>query len=141
VNRRTLVVGLAAAALACLAVACDEPDQVRINLAEPFAGRGNPAGSQRVLQGARVRLRQHGFVHQEGTAPAPDGELWLWHEGRADALETRLTSSDDGITITLRQVKGERGPEFQTVLNKLSGVVNACRTAGASPPVSPQARP
>lgn len=142
VNRRTLVVGLAATALACLAATgCDEPDQVHIILAEPFAGRGNPAGSERVLDGARVRLRQHGFVHQAGTAPAPDGERWLWHEGRADALETRLASSDEGITITLRQVKGERGPEFQMVLNKLSGVVSACMAAGASPPVSPQARP
>lgn len=141
-SRRTLVVGMAATAWACLFTpACDEADQVHIILAAPYAGRANPAGSERVLAGARVRLREHGFVHQAGAPPEPDGELWLWHGGRADALETRLASSDDGITITLRQVEGERGAEFQAVMNRLSGVVSACMTTAASPPVSLPTRP
>jgi len=128
---------MAATALACLfTTACDEADQVHIILAAPYAGRASPAGSERVLAGARVRLREHGFVHQAGAPPEPDGELWLWHEGRADALETRLASSDDGVTITLRQVEGERGPEFQATMNKLSGVGRACITTATSPPVS-----
>lgn len=139
-NRGTVVVGIAAA-LSCLATtACHEADPVHIMLAAPYAGRTNPAGSERVLAGARVRLREHGCVHQGGAAPDPDGEVWIWHEGRADGLETRLASSDVGITITLRQVQGERGPEFQAMMNKLSGVVTACMTA-ASPPVSPHTRP
>jgi hypothetical protein len=110
-------------------------------LAAPYAGKANQAGSQRLLAGVRVRLREHGFVYQGGAAPEPDGELWLWHEGRPDALETRLASSDDGITITLRQIQGERGPEFQAMQNTLSGVVSACMTAAASPPISLQTRP
>ena len=118
--------------------ACNEADQVHIRLTAPYAGTANPAGSQRVLAGARVRLREHGFVHQGGAAPERDGELWVWHEGRPDALETRLASSAEGITITLRQVQGERGPEFQATQNTLSGVVRACMTAAASPPVSPR---
>ena len=102
---------------------------------------GNPAGSERVLAGARVRLREHDFVHQGGEASQQDGELWVWHEGRRDALETRLASSDDGITITLRQNGGARGPQFNAMLNKLSGVVSACMTAPSSPTVTRQTRP
>lgn len=137
VSRRTLVVGMAASAWVCLfATACDEPDQVHIILAAPYAGKANPAGSERVLSGARARLREHGFVRQAGAPPEPAGERWLWHEGNADALETRLASSDDGITITLRQVEGERGSEFQVMMNELSGVVSACMTTAASPHVS-----
>jgi hypothetical protein len=134
---------MAAMGLSCLAAtACNEADQVHIMLAAPYAGKANPVGSERVLAGARVRLREHGFVHQGGAAAAePDGELWLWHEGRPDALETRLASSDEGITITLRQIQGERGPEFQAVQNTLSRVVSACMAAAASPPVSLQTRP
>jgi hypothetical protein len=137
VSRRTLVVGIVVTAWACLfTAACDEADQVHIILAAPYAGRVNRAGSERVLEGARVRLREHGFVHQAAASPEPVAEVWLWHEGRADALETRLASSDEGVTITLRQVEGERGPEFQAVMNTLSGVVSACMTTAASPPVS-----
>jgi len=87
-----------------------------------------------------MRLREHGFVREGGAALDPDGELWLWYEGRSDALETRLTSSDDGIMITLRQVTGERGPEFLSMENTLSRVVSACMTTGASP-VPPPRRP
>ena len=129
---------MVATASACLFIAaCDEADQgSTIILAAPYAGRANPAGSERVLEGARVRLREHGFVHKAGASPNPGGEVWLWHAGRADALETRLASSDEGVTITLRQVEGERGSEFQAMMNRLDAVVSACMTTAPLAPVS-----
>jgi hypothetical protein len=115
-----------------VATGCDERNQVHIVLSAPYAGKANPAGSERVLAGARVRLGEHGFVHEGGEASQPDGELWAWHEGADDALESRLTSSDDGIAVTLRQVKGERGPQFNAMLNTLSRVVSACMMTAPS---------
>ena len=118
------------------AATADDSDQVHIVISAPYAGRANPAGSERVLAGVRVRLREQGFVPQGGAASDADGERWLWHEPRLDALETRLESSDDGVMITLRQLQGGRGPQFEATFSKLSAVVGACMTAA-----TPQPRP
>ena len=128
VTSQPFAIGLAVTLSLLVLVACDEPNEVHISLPPPYAGKTNPAGAERVLAGARVRLREKGFVHQGGAANEHDGEVWVWHEGRPDALRTRLGSSDDGVTITLRQVSGERGPEFNAAMNTLDGVVGACMT-------------
>jgi hypothetical protein len=141
VTRRVVVLGLATVLSFLALTGCDEPNQVYITVPPPYAGTPNPAGAERVLAAARVRLGEHGFVHQGGEASEQDGEVWVWHEGSSDSLETRLESSDKGITITLRQITGQRGPEFNAMLHKLSGVVRACMTLPSSPAGSGQTRP
>jgi len=77
VSRRTLVVGMVATASACLFIAaCDEADQgSTIILAAPYAGRANLVGSEWVLEGVCVRLREHGFVYKAGASFNPGGEV------------------------------------------------------------------
>lgn len=99
------------AVLACAAVVCfcfcaacdllDHEDGVQISIPEPYAGRRNPAGSHRILSGARVRLRERGFIHKGNEGRPGTAELWVWHEGQRDALEARLWSTDARVSIGL----------------------------------------